>query len=155
MRERCSEDPVHRQSYWVLKGVTREFYVCTTAGRRDWRIALCVFDSEVRANKYLQSLGGARAFVEIMQRYEMQVPDWMLSEPQLPETCETTAAELYRVTEGLGMEHVTINPPPVEPYPGSQRADVLALVPVEDLGVPPHHTGLPNTTVQIGKEELN
>ena len=146
----------------MLKGVTPEFYVCTTAGRRDWRIALCVFDSEVRANKYLRSLGGARAFVEIMQRYEMQVPDWMLSEPQLPETRETTAAELYRVTEGLGMEHVTINPPPVEPYPGEKEdnaeGDALTLLTVEDLRERPYATysaSFSETAVEIGREERN
>lgn len=164
MRERCSEDPI-RRGYWVLKGVTREFYVCTTAGPSDWRTALCVFDSAATAVEYLRSLGGARAFVEIMQRYGMQIPAWMRREPQLPEAHEATVPELRRVAEGLGMDHITLNPLPVEPYPGSQRAGALALLPVEDLEEPPRRgstghpasirTDLPDTVIRANRGETN
>lgn len=156
MKEAFFETPTRQRSYRVLKGATREFYVCTTAGPRDWRTALCVFDSEARAGEYLRSLGGPRAFVEALRRYGVQVPDWMLREPQLPETHEVTVPELCRVAEGIGVEWVAANPPPVEPHPDSQRTGVLPLLAVEDLDMSPYyHTGLPDTTVQLGKEETN
>lgn len=155
MSKRSSRDPGHHQSYWVLKGVAPEFYVCTTAGPRDWRTALCVFDSEAGADGYLRDLSGPRDFVEIMRRHGMQVPDWMRRGPQLPEAHKTTVPELRRVSEGIGVEWVAVNPLPVEPHPDLQRADVLALLRVEDLGVPPHYADLPNTTVQIEEGEMN
>ena len=150
----------------MLKGVTREFYVCTTAGRRDWRTALCVFDSEARAGEYLRPLGGPRKFVETMQCYGMRVPDWMLHKPQLPGAHETTAPELCRVAEGIGVEWVAVNPPPVEPYPGEKEGnvegdaegDALALLTMEDLRerpYAPYRANLSDTTVEIGRGERN
>ena len=139
----------------MLKGATREFYVCTTAGPRDWRTALCIFYSRAKAGEYLRSLDGPRAFVETMRRYGMQVPGWMLRGPQLPEAHETTVPELRRVAEGIGVEHVTINPPPVEPYPGPQRAGSLPLVPVKELREPSLYTDLATTAVQIEEGEMD
>lgn len=155
MSESFSGDPGGPRSYWVLKGMTREFYVCATAGPRDYRTALCVFDSEAGADGYLRDLGGPREFVEIMRRHGMQIPDWMRRGPQLPEAHETTIPGLRRVAESIGVEWVAVNPPPIEPHPDPQRADVLALLHVEDLGVPPYHTGLPDTTIRFGEEETN
>lgn len=150
-----SETSAWQRGYWVLKGVTREFYVCTTAGSRNYRTALCVFDSEVGAEGYLRKLGGSRDFVETMGRHGMQVPDWMRREPELPAAHEANVPELRRIAGGIGVEWLAVNPPPIEPHPDPHRADVLALVGVEELDVPPNHTTLPDTTIHFGEEEAN
>lgn len=134
MREHRREESGRHRSYWVLKGATRDFYVCTTSGLGEPRAALCIFDSETRAGDYLRSLGAARTFLETMRRYGMQVPRWMLHDPQLPVTRETTVPGIRRVVEGIGVECVAFNPPPVElPARRSGVPELLTLERLEEL----------------------
>lgn len=115
-----------RERYWVLEGTKRDFYICATAGRRDWRTALCVFDSRAAAEGHLASLGEARIFLDTLERYGASIPDWMRREPTLPEVKEVPRRDLRRVLESIGVEYATLNPPPA-----GDRVEDLELLPAE------------------------
>lgn len=124
MRDPGSKSPVRRERYWVLKGAERDFYICAVAGRRDWRAALCVFDSRAAAEEHLSSLGEARMFLDTLERYGARVPFWMRREPLLPEVHEVSTRELRRISRSIGVEYVALDPPPAE-----ERVETLKLLP--------------------------
>jgi len=53
----------------MLKGANRDFYICVTPGRRDWRTALYIFDFRVGA-EILRELGDGSREVDT-QRAEL------------------------------------------------------------------------------------
>jgi hypothetical protein len=116
------------RSYWVLKGAERDFYICATAGPRDWRAALCVFDSKEAAEAHLASLGEAQMFLDTLEHYGAYIPYWMRREPLLPEVREVPATELRRVLCCIGVRYATLNPPPA-----GERTETLKLLPAESF----------------------
>lgn len=114
------------ERYWVLTGVKRDFYICATAGRRDWRTALCVFDSRTAAEEHLRSLGEAQVFLDTLERYGASIPEWMRRDPLLPEVHEVPARELHQVLWSIGVEYVTLNPPPA-----GERVEALEFLSAE------------------------
>lgn len=124
MKDPGSKRPVRRERYWVLGGAERAFYICAVAGRRDWRTALCVFDSRAAAEEHLAGLGEARMFLDTLERYGAHIQYWMRREPLLPEVREVSTRELRRILRSIGVEYVTLNPPPAE-----ERVETLDLLP--------------------------
>lgn len=114
--------------YWVLKGAERDFYICAMAGPRDWRAALCVFDSRAAAEAHLESLGEAQVFLDTLERYGAHIPYWMRREPLLPEVREVPYTEVRRVLESIGVRYATLNPPPA-----GERTEALKLLPAESF----------------------
>jgi hypothetical protein len=108
----------------VLKGAERDFYICATAGPRDWRTALCLFDTREAAEAHLESLGEAQMFLDTLEHYGAHIPYWMRQEPLLPGVREVPATELRRVLESIGVRYATLNPPPA-----GERTEALRLLP--------------------------
>ncbi len=101
--------PKTHDTYWVLKGREREFFVCATPD--DEHMALCVFDSEIAAERHLRSLSEPQMFLDTLEWYGASVPSWVHRESLLPRVCEVSRRELWEVIEALRLGYVAINPP--------------------------------------------
>lgn len=98
--------------YWLLKGKMGCFYDC--ARFHDPRYtALCVFDSREAAEENAASLDENHLFLNTLELYGAYLPECVRQGPMLPEPIGVSAVELWEVIEALGVDYVTINPPPV------------------------------------------
>lgn len=54
-----------REMYWVLQGRKRDFFVCARFDNE--HMALCVFDSEVGAERHLRGLSEPQMFLDTLE----------------------------------------------------------------------------------------
>jgi hypothetical protein len=95
--------------YWVLKGCGRDFFVCATPYEE--YMALCVFDSEIAAERHLRGLSESQMFLDTLEWYGASVPSWVRRESLLPRVCEVSRRELWEIIETLHSVYVVVNPP--------------------------------------------
>lgn len=126
-RTRGAEIPLDTRNrrYWVLKGALGNSYTC--AKFRDVRYtALCVFDSREAATDHVESLDENHMFLGTLEFYGTSMPACVRRGPLLPGLEEVSIRELWKVIEAVGVDYVTINPPPAE-----QKACTFELWPSE------------------------
>ncbi len=90
------------ERYWVLKGQSRDFYICARPGCHRCT-ALCVFDSERAAREPLRTLSEPRMFLDTLEFYGASMPSWVREERLLPQIREVSAGELGRIIEAIGV----------------------------------------------------
>lgn len=103
-------EPKTHDTYWMLKGCKRDFFVCATPDEE--HMALCVFDSEIAAERHLRSLSEPQMFLDTLEWYGASAPSWVRRESLLPRVCEVSRRELWEIIEALHFGYVIINPPP-------------------------------------------
>ncbi len=113
--KRSDPKPLHAprvsgESFWVLRGTGREFYVCATITARGVA-ALCVFESEEGARRHLDGLTEFQMFLDTLDHHGSRLPQWAREESLMPQLVEVGRAEAARISRSIGVGYVALNPP--------------------------------------------
>lgn len=100
------DEPRDRKRRWVLKSERRDFFLC--ASGEDPQAALCVFDSREAAEEHLANLSEPKMYLDSLERYGTDLPDWMGEEPLLPRPREVSAGDLREILAATGIEYVAL-----------------------------------------------
>ncbi len=98
------------ESFWVLRGTGREFYVCATITARGVA-ALCVFESEEGARRHLDGLTEFQMFLDTLDHHGSRLPSWVREESLMPQMVEVDRGEAARISRSIGVGYVALNPP--------------------------------------------
>lgn len=92
---------------WVLKSERRDFFLCASGGE-DPRAALCLFDSKEAAEAHLHGLSEPKVYLDTLERYGPQIPDWMNEEVLMPTPTEVSTGDLKDILAATGVEYVAL-----------------------------------------------
>jgi hypothetical protein len=101
-----SGEPRDRKPRWVLKSERRDFFLC--ASGVDPRAALCLFDSREAAEEHLVNLSEPKMYLDTLERYGTDLPDWMSEEPLSPAPTEVSTEDLKGILAATGVEYVAL-----------------------------------------------
>ncbi len=108
---------------WVLKSEARNFFLC--AAGEDPRAALCVFASEDEAKDHLENLSEPKMYLDTLERYGTEMPDWMNESDLLPEPREVSNEDLRSILDATGIEYVAMA--------SEENPDTLEVIPAEEF----------------------
>ncbi len=91
---------------WVLKSEARNFFLC--AAGEDPRAALCVFGSREEAEDHIGNLTESKMYLDTLERYGTEMPDWMAEDTLMPEPREVSADDIRRILDATGIEYVAM-----------------------------------------------
>lgn len=98
------------ESFWVLRGTGREFYVCATITARGVA-ALCVFESEEKAGRHLDGLSEFQMFLDTLDHHGARLPSWVREESLMPRMVAVDRVEAARISRSIGVGYVALDPP--------------------------------------------
>ncbi len=111
-----------RKRRWVLKSERRDFFLC--AAGDDPRAALCVFVSKEEAEDHLENLSEPKMYLDTLERYGAEMPDWMNEGPLLPEPREVSYDDLRNILAATGIRYVAVvseeEPETMEVFPAEE-----------------------------------
>lgn len=104
-------DSKARGTYWVLKGRSRDFFVCAALDRE--HVALCAFGSRVAAEEHARSLDEPQMFLTTLEQHGAEAPPWVCEETLLPKVFEVSREGLWKITRAMSVDYVALDPPPM------------------------------------------
>ncbi|CAN5429982.1 MAG: hypothetical protein M3494_11150 [Actinomycetota bacterium] len=91
---------------WVLKSEARNFFLC--AAGKDPRAALCVFGSREKAEDHIGNLTESKMYLDTLERYGTEMPDWMAEDTLMPEPREASPDDIRSILAATGIEYVAM-----------------------------------------------
>ncbi|MGH3089194.1 MAG: hypothetical protein ACRDSJ_18000 [Rubrobacteraceae bacterium] len=91
---------------WVLESGARNHFLC--AAGEDPRAALCVFGSKAEAEDHLENLTEPKMYLDTLERYGTEMPEWMNESPLLPEPREVSSEDIRNILGATGVEYVAM-----------------------------------------------
>jgi len=91
---------------WVLKSEWRNYFLC--ASGEDPTAALCVFGSKEGAEEHLENLSEPKVFLDSLERYGTEMPDWMGEEALIPVPREVSDEDLKSILAATGIGYVAL-----------------------------------------------
>lgn len=108
---------------WVLKSGARNYFLC--AAGPNPRAALCVFGSEEEAEDHLENLTESKMYLDTLERYGTEMPEWMSEDTLMPEPREVSHEDIRSILAATGIEYVAMA--------SEEKPDVLEVIPAEEF----------------------